>query len=73
MKRNKESGVNPPFNRTSEDRMSKGELREYHSKYGHMGDFYELYGDERPQCMGVLGCPCPGCCKMRGRMMDRER
>ena len=72
MKRNKESGVNPPFNRTSEDRMSKGELREYHSKYGHMGIFTNCTATSARNAW-VCWAALPGCCKMRGRMMDRER
>jgi hypothetical protein len=65
-----ETGVNPPFNKTFEDHMGKGELREYH-RAGSMAAFYDLYPESRPKCTGVSGCPCPGCCKMRGRMLDR--
>lgn len=67
-----ESGVNPPHNRTFEDRMSKGELYEVH-KAGSMGAFYDLYPESKPQCAGIAGCGCAACSKRRGQMLERER
>lgn len=60
-----ESGVNPPLNRTVEDRMSKGELFEVH-KNGSMGAFYDLFPESRPKCAGIPGCGCSICCLARG-------
>ena len=68
-----ESGVNPPFTKTRENPMTKGELREYHETFGHMGSFFDLYQYDRPHCSGGPGCPCPACCKMRGQLIERGR
>lgn len=69
-----ESGVNPPsIPNEPLGPMSKGELLEYHSLNGSMALFYDMYPESKPKCMGVAGCPCPACCRMRGRESERER
>jgi hypothetical protein len=50
--------------------MSKGELWEVH-KNGSLAAFYEMFPEARPKCAGIPGCPCAGCCKARGRSLDR--
>lgn len=66
-----ESGVNPPFNKTREDQASKAEVYEAHKNSG-INAFYDLYPESRPHHTGNAGCPCESC-KMRGRMLERER
>jgi hypothetical protein len=72
MSKQRPSGVNPPLNRTVEDRASKGEVYEAHKNSG-INAFFDLYPESRPKCTGDPGCPCGRCCKMRGDMLERER
>jgi len=72
VKRDKE---NPPHNRTiHQPPLTRFEAMQY-VKCGGMDReaFYWNFPDARPDCLGVVGCACPSCCKMRGRERGRER
>ena len=69
----KETAMNPKPHPDppAPERMSKGKLWEYHLQSGTTGLFSEVYPENRPACLGERGCPCPNCCKIRGRELER--